>query len=246
MLLVALHDVTPVHAKRLLHAERLFAEFHIPAVTYLFIPNYHGRSPAHERADFLTWCHAPRPFEVEWFLHGYFHREDPGRDRHATLSEWCERTFMTAGEGEFLGLRGRALENRLRVGMESFERCFNDPPSGFVAPAWLYNDELLPALERADVAFTESHFHVFDLRNRRAVPSPVITWAARGLFRRTASDVAALLQRQLWRNSRVIRIALHPLDFDHPAIVDSVRRTIAALRENRQVVSYAAVSRPPP
>lgn len=237
-LLVALHDVTPAHDNRLARAERVLAECRIPAVTYLYVPNYHGRWPAHQREDFVAWCRAPRPFAVQWFLHGYFHREDPGRDKDPSLVEWCGRTFMTAEEGEFLGLRGRALENRIRVGMESFDCCFNGRPSGFVAPAWLYNDELLPALERFDVAFTESHLHIFDLRNRRALPSPLITWASGGPCHRAASELAAAVQRRLCRNSPVIRIALHPCDFDHPAIVDSVRRTIDALREHRQVVSY--------
>jgi hypothetical protein len=33
-------------------------------------------------------------------------------------------------------------------------------------------------------------------------------------------------------------VALHPADFDHPRIVDSIARQLDALRRHRQVVTY--------
>src|SRR5262249_61054451 len=44
-LLVALHDVTPAHAARLEQAERLLTRPGVPAVTYLFVPDFHRRPP---------------------------------------------------------------------------------------------------------------------------------------------------------------------------------------------------------
>jgi predicted deacetylase len=238
VLLVSLHDVTPAHADRLARAERLFDALGIPAVTYLFVPNYHGRWPAHERADFVAWCRASRAFRVQWFLHGYFHREDTGRGCHATLAEWCGRTFLTAGEAEFLALRGRALESRMTRGIDAFSSCLGERPSGFVAPAWLYNDELLPALARLRVGFTESHFHVFDLRNGRALRSPVITWASRSAACRSVAIATAAIRSRLWTREPLVRIALHPRDFDHPQVVDSIQRTIDTVRRMRSISAY--------
>ncbi len=238
-LLVSLHDVTPAHADRLARAERLLVRLGIPTATYLFVPNFHGQWRADADADFMAWCRAPRPFDVRWFLHGYFHREDRGR--RATFADACRRMALTAGEGEFLSLRGRALDLRVRSGVDAFERCFGERPIGFVAPAWLYNDDLLPALTRARIAITESHFHVFHVRQNRAVPSPVIAWASRSSVHRAAARPAVAVMRRLWRRRRLVRIALHPLDFDHPAIVESICRTIDALRLSRRVVAYVDV-----
>lgn len=239
-LLVALHDVTPAHAKRLERAERLLAALAVPSVTYLYVPDFHARHPAHACADFIAWCRAPRSYEVRWFLHGYFHREGlgtPPEPRALTLAEWCARRFLTAGEGEFLLLRGRVLDERLRAGMDSFRQCLGQTPSGFVAPAWLYNEELIPALERLNVAFTESHFHLFDLRSERAVPAPVMTWASRTMGHRLGSLAAAAIERRIWAGRPLVRLALHPADFEHPRLVDSIARSLDTLRRCRRVVT---------
>lgn len=237
-LIVSLHDVTPAHADRLERAERLLCAMGVSAVTYLFVPNFHGRWPAHERADFIGWCRTPRSFAVQWFLHGYFHREDGGRGSNGSLIGWCGRQFLTAGEAEFLALRGRSLENRVRNGIEVFSQCLGQRPFGFVAPAWLYNDELLPALARAKVAFTESHFHIFDVIGSRALVSPVITWASRTTFHRVLSNTSSAIVYWAWQREPLLRIALHPTDFDHPGVVDCIQRTIDSARAARRVIAY--------
>jgi hypothetical protein len=51
--------------------------------------------------------------------------------------------------------------------------------------------------------------------------------------------VPALLAR--WRERPVIRIAVHPLDFDDPRFVDVIRRTIAAALHDRVLDEYEGV-----
>src|SRR5262249_25220622 len=146
-LLISLHDVTPAHADRLERAERLLASLGVQAVTYLFVPDFHGRSPAGARADFAAWGRRPRPVPISRWLPGYFHLEGVGAAgdlRVATPTEWFGRTFLTDGEAEFLLLRGGLLDERLRAGVDSFTRCLGRAPAGFVAPAWLYNEQLMP------------------------------------------------------------------------------------------------------
>jgi predicted deacetylase len=236
-LLVALHDVTPAHAKRLEQAERLLTALGINAVTYLLIPDFHARAPAHACADFIAWCRASRSYDVQWFLHGYFHREDVDASG-PSVADWCARKFLTAGEGEFLLLRGRMLDVRLRAGVDSFRQCLGHAPSGFVAPAWLYNEELIPALARLRVAFTESHFHVFDLLSARSVPAPVLTWASRTMAHRVGSLAVTATERLIWARRPLVRLALHPADFGHQRLVDSIARSLDALRRDRVVVTY--------
>jgi predicted deacetylase len=237
-LLVALHDVTPAHEARLARAEQLLSALGVTSVAYLYIPDYHGRG--RPDAGFAAWCRAARPYRIEWFLHGYFHEEQPG-DRKAPApspAHWFARTFLTDREGEFVSLRGSALQARLEAGLQSLAGIVGSPASGFVAPAWLYNEELIPVLQRLGIRFTESHFHVFDLQALEARPSPVISWASRTRGRRVSSRVSASLMRRVWARRPLLRVALHPFDFDHPRVVDSIARTIDALRETRRVVGY--------
>src|SRR5262245_51371450 len=76
-LLVAVHDVAPVHVDRIERAERLLSRLGVSAATYLFVPDFHGGGAADRDREFVGWCRSARPYAVRWFLHGYFHREDP-------------------------------------------------------------------------------------------------------------------------------------------------------------------------
>jgi predicted deacetylase len=169
-LLVSLHDVTPAHAARLARAEQLLSALGVREVAYLYVPDFHGRAPAHDDPAFAAWCRAARPFRVQWLLHGYYHleRREAGGSP-STPATWFARTFLTDGEGEFLSVCGRELQDRLASGIASLTATVGSAPEGFVPPAWLSNADLIPALERLGVRFTEDHFHLVDLRARRTV-----------------------------------------------------------------------------
>jgi uncharacterized protein len=177
---------------------------------------------------------------VQWLLHGYSHRDDAVESErdHGTVAQRLAARLLTGGEGEFLPLRSGAVRARLAAGLNTFSRCLGTVADGFVAPAWLFNDELIPALATMRLRFTESQFHVFDVQQGRAQPSPVITWATRTPMRRWGSLVVAGSQRRLCRRAPILRIALHPHDFDHPATVASIARTLDAARRDRTLVSY--------
>lgn len=240
---IALHDVTPVHAARIAKAERLLASIGATTVTYLLVPDFHQTGPVHERDDFIAWCRAARPFRVQWFLHGYYHRDmtpspDDAESRERNLRARLAAAFMTAGEGEFLTLRGQALADRLDRGIASFTACLGAAPEGFVAPAWLFEEALLPALRARGIRFTENHVRVFDLLRERQRDCGVITWATRTPIRKYGSLIVSRALSLYWRQRPVLRVALHPLDFDHPMTVASIARTLEAVRETRETVAY--------
>jgi predicted deacetylase len=239
-LLVSLHDVSPFHGDRIVRAERLLTALGISTVTYLLVPDFHGAAAAHASGAFVAWCRTSRAFKVHWFLHGYFHREcavTSDRGRPAAAERLAAR-LLTAGEGEFLALRGEPLRERLRAGVRSFERCLGAPPAGFVAPAWLFSRDLIPTLAGMQFRFTESQLRVFQLQTGRVRMSPVITWATRTPIRRYGSLAAARLQQLVWRTHPVVRVALHPYDFDDRGIVASIARTIDLLRRTRLISAY--------
>lgn len=230
--LVSLHDVTPAHRERLERAEATLARAGVTEVAYFLVPNYHGAWPVERDADFVRWCRRDRPYAVRWVLHGHYHREfarDRGSDTGVLAA--AQRRFLTEGEGEFLALRGSRLRDRLAIGCAAFGAVLDAHPEAFVAPAWLFNDELPEALRAAGIRFTEDHYQVHDLHDRRSADCPAITWSARSAVRRLASRMIVPILLRRWSLHGAIRIALHPRDFDAPgvqaSIVDALRVTLS-------------------
>jgi len=234
-LLLSVHDVTPFHAERLGRIESFLASRSIARVTYLLVPDFHGRFDAASDPEFVRWCRRPRPYEVEWAQHGHLHLEEaPPAAIRVGLVDRLRRRWMTAGEGEFLALRGEALRERLEVGRRICLGCLGHAPHLFVAPAWLFNEELIPALAGAGFAYTEDHRAVIDVRNARRVAAPVVTWATRTRVRRVGSRAVAPILSRRWSGEPLLRVAIHPYDFDHPDTVrsiDAVLRSTLAARE---------------
>ena len=239
-LIVSLHDVTPAHRDRLERAERFLAAWGISQATYLLVPDFHGIAVADGSEHFVDWCRASRPFAVQWFLHGYFHSErvDPPPRARLDLIGRVVARLLSDHEAEFGALRGVQLLERLHAGIRVFEGCLGTRPTGFVAPAWLADDELIPALTTLGFSFTENHRRVFQLQTGWSRAVPVITWATRTVVRRYGSLAVSALQRRIWARQPVVRIALHPHDFDHAVTVASIARTVEAFQRHRELSGY--------
>jgi predicted deacetylase len=242
-LLVSLHDVTPFHAARLEKAERLLENLGVPSVAYLLVPRFHGRHDITADESFRAWCSRARPFEVEWILHGWEHQEPPAARRTDTgsIGERVRRRWMTAGEGEFLALSAKEAGSRLSQSAAAFSSCIDRRPEGFVPPAWLANATLQRVLTDAGFRFTEDQGAIIDLALGSRLDCPVVTWATRTPTRRLGSRIVAPLLFRLWRDRPVLRIAIHPHDFDYPATVRSIARVLKAALAARTAVSYAEV-----
>jgi predicted deacetylase len=241
-LLVSLHDVTPYHAPRLARAEALLAHLGIADVAYLIVPRFHGATAIDTDQAFLRWMRQPRPYRVTWFLHGCFHQDARGpRRAPGGPVDWLKRALLTDGEGEFLSLDAAGVGERLDLGLESFLAARGRRPTGFVAPAWLYNGHLRPALVDRGFALTEDHGRISLLARGIEVPSPVITWSARTPWRRRASCLLAPRLLRWWKAAPVLRIAIHPFDMECDDVVDSIRHVVTAARYARGVAAYADI-----
>lgn len=230
--LLSLHDVAPLHRERIERAEALFAELGVEKVTYLLIPDYHRRGRS-DTEEFAAWCRRARPFAVDWFLHGYYHLEEDAPTRDATAAERFKRRYATAGEGEFLALDAAAASERVARGAGVFARCLGERPRGFVPPAWLYDASLPAVLRGHGIRFLEDHRRVYDLQAERALDAPVVTWATRTPLRKWTSILGTPMLRWSWRGRPVLRLAVHPFDFDHPETVASIRRVWRSALEGR-------------
>jgi uncharacterized protein len=236
--LVSLHDVTPAHRSRLDRAEDLLTRAQIGRVAYLLVPDFHGRHRAAVDPEFREWCRRDRPFEVEWVLHGYSHVEDSVAACSHGLRKRLARRFMTAGEGEFLALDARQQRERLAAGRQALADIVGVRPRAFVAPAWLFNDALLPELAALGFRYTEHHTAVIDVVRRVSRRCPVITWATRTVLRRVGSRCVCPTAFALFRRQPAIRLAIHPFDMDHPRTVDQIRGMIDTALQHRSAARY--------
>ena len=170
---------------------------------------------------------------MEIFLHGLIHRDDSKHERSAA---WKAR-FMTAGEGEFLGLDRAEAASRIRSGRMLIEGIIGRSINGFVAPAWLYGPGARQALRECGIPIAEDHFRVWSpATGKQLARGPAITWASRTTFRLASSVAAAAAIRQL--PLRVLRIGVHPPDVGHPLLLTSIDAALAAALERRVAGSY--------
>lgn len=232
---VSLHDATPFHLERMRRAEAVFRDLGVSKIAYLFVPEYHGGYPAAGDAAFGAWCREARPFRVDWQLHGYHHLEAPAPGPRGGAADFLKRRLLTAGEGEFLALGPEEQRRKLEAGRAAFRACLDADPIGFVAPAWLFNPALPGLLREMGFRHTEDQRRMYRVDTGARLDSPVITWATRTLLRKYGSLVVCPLLLRAWSRVPVLRVAMHPFDFDHPETVASIRSVLGkALREREQ------------
>ncbi len=236
-LLVTLHDVAPNHLERLEKADAMFTRLGIHKVQYLFVPEFHGRYRASEYPEFLDWCRQKRSMMFSWALHGYYHLERHPDDSIGVplgFKDRLKRKFLTAGEGEFLSIDSALQKKRLAAGMEEFAKCIpKSKLEGFVAPAWLFRKNLLGLLQEAKLPFTEDHTFIYNVVRNLKIPAPVITWATRTSLYKYGSLLVCPLRAWWFNNEPVLRMALHPHDFDHIETVMSIEQLLRKLSKER-------------
>jgi predicted deacetylase len=245
-LFFAIHDVTPFHLNRLKRAEELFQQWGVEKILYLLIPNYHGAHRADRDAAFRAWCHRQRPFQVEWCQHGYFHVVS----EHAASVQRIEFHHGPVGagghpvgstlsdEGEFRHLTPEWVRDRLVKGREVFRRTLDREPSGFIAPKWQGTRQLVEILTELGYTWTEDDHSLYNLASNRRRWSPVVTWVTRSLWRKQLGLLGCPLLERLTRSMPLLRIAMHPFDFDHPDVIRSIARIIERARRDREQAFY--------
>lgn len=241
-LIVSIHDVSPTFAVPIaMLAERIEAILGGPRFAMLVVPDHWGaarldRDPGFGRR-LREWADAG----VEMFLHGWFHRDASAHQRTARA---LKAKYMTAGEGEFLGLDADEAENRMRAGRDMVEQAIGRPVAGFIAPAWLYGPGAHTALKACDFALAEDHFRVWQPRTGAIVArGPVVTWASRSPARTASSLAVAAVARTMPDWMPAMRVAVHPGDVTKDSLLTSIDRTLRTLAERRTVSRYADLVR---
>ena len=236
-ILVSLHDVTPAHLPRLREIVAFLDRIGVgPRFAMLVVPDFWSRWPLRDHRAFRDWLRLQAARGVEIILHGYTHRDEARH--HHPWRRWQAR-WLTAGEGEFLGLGLREAESRLKAGRTLLEEVLGNPVDGFVAPAWLYSPSSREALARADFAIAEGRWSVWSPRSGRTlVRGPVVAYAGRTRGRLIASMLWSRLAETLLAPCRVLRFAIHPHDFDHPPLKREIERFLRRQLEMRTCGPY--------
>jgi predicted deacetylase len=234
LLLASIHDVSPSFESEVDRLADQLAYAVGDRLAMLVVPNHWGDAPIVPGSRFATQLRRWSDAGVEIFLHGYFHRDDAdhsGADR-------LRARFMTAGEGEFLGLSQSAASSRIAEGRALVEDVIGRRIDGFVAPAWLYGQGAIAALAECGIRIAEDHMRVWSpASGAELARGPVITWASRTRARLASSLLAASALRH--SPQRVLRVGLHPPDCRHPALVRSIEKTMRIAVGSRRVAGYS-------
>lgn len=230
-LVVSLHDVSP-HTWE--PCKRILAALDVP-VSLLVIPDHHGRGHFTRDAAFCEWLRNRAAAGDEAVIHGYFHRRET-RDRETLAARLITRIY-TAGEGEFFDIDYSAARDRVAKARDEF-RSVGLEPSGFIAPAWLLSDEGQRAIRELGIAYTTRLRTVTEFQRGREWQSQSLCWSVRAAWRRAMSLAwNASLFRRL-KNVKLMRIAIHPVDIEHPQIWKQITRLVSAAGSERDAMTY--------
>jgi predicted deacetylase len=234
LLLTSIHDVSPRFEGQVDRLLAMLQPYVGGRIAMLVVPNHWGDAPIVPGSPFAARLRGWADAGVEMFLHGFYHRDQA---RHQDAASRLRARFLTAGEGEFLGLGRAEATARIADGRSLLEDLIGRPIAGFVAPAWLYGEGALQALSDCAIPIAEDHMRVWSPARGDLARGPVITWASRTRLRLASSLLAAAALRHLPLD--VLRIGVHPPDCDHRPLVRSIEATFRAATRKRTPARYA-------
>lgn len=234
-LVASIHDVSPTTRDR---TERILEDLRAvgcATTSLLVIPDHHRRGRISEDAGFAAWLRQRVAEGHEAVLHGYYH------SREATAADGLLKRLVTqrytAGEGEFFDLGNAEASARLAMGLSEFSAC-GVQASGFIAPAWLLGAEAETAVREAGFDYTTRIATVSDLRGERVHAARSLVWSVRARWRRVCSLAWNAGLFALLGKSPLLRIGIHPPDWDHPGIRHQILALLGAALARRQALTY--------
>ncbi|HLP01638.1 MAG TPA: polysaccharide deacetylase family protein [Opitutaceae bacterium] len=234
-LIVSFHDLHPGSRAQCERFLELCRSIGVTRTTLLVVPRWHGAPACDEDREFAAWLRARVEEGHEACLHAYVHEatEVTGNAVQRAMGK-----HYTAGEGEFYQIGRDEAERRLREGLRIVRDGCGVPVWGFTAPAWLLSDPAREALCALGFHYTTRWGNVELLHGGVTVDAPVLVWSVRAAWRRLCSRGWVRLWGAWNRRAPVLRVAVHPVDFAHPAIETSVRATIARHLCDRTAACY--------
>lgn len=234
-LIVSLHDVSP-HTFETTRAmvERLEA-LGLSRFSLLVVPDHHRKGHFLDDPAFCHWLREREAKGDEVVIHGFYHLRASRKGE--SLRDRLTTRFYTAGEGEFYDMSGAEALWLIAEAREGFRKIGLDP-RGFIAPAWLLSEGAEAALTKLGFAYTVRLGTITDLACQRTFASQSLVWSVRSLWRRSASR---FWNRSLFNRLRpagLLRIGLHPVDFDHRAVWRQIESLAQSALADRTPLPY--------
>ena len=237
-LMVSLHDVSPLTRDVFTAMLAELRELGVGRCSLLVIPDHHGRGKVVDDAGCCRWLERLAWEGHELVLHGYHHQ------RTARSAETWRERFMTRvytnGEGEFYDLSQAEAAELLARGKAELARLDAPEPTGFIAPAWLLSDPANAAVRAAGFRYTTYLTGVRDYRaaGEGFILARSLVYSPRNRWRRVVSLAYIGALAKALRKAPLLRLGLHPPDFQHKNLWRQVRRIVAEAVRDRRVMTY--------
>jgi predicted deacetylase len=230
VVVISLHDVAPAT----LEQSRAWLG-HVEArglrATLLVVPGPWRDERLDGDPAFAEWLHAARRDGHELSLHGWEHRgvtvpRSVALSPTLTAGRRLYGRIAARGCGEFHELGRVEAKQRLRMGRAALAGLGIETV-GFTPPGWLI-----------------SRGSVHDLQRETTLRIPAVSHRPGSAIAAPAAKVTQGFVAHRVRTGRPVRIALHPDDLTHPALVAATERmldtvAVAARTRGVQVVTYA-------
>jgi predicted deacetylase len=210
----------------------------VPVTSLLVIPDHHQRGRIDRDPLVGEWLRRKVEEGHEVVLHGFHHlRSSKAGETMAT--KLITRSY-TAGEGEFYDLSFEEAFDALEKGRASLKNCGIPPsdPEGFIAPAWLLGQDAERAVKAQGFGYTTRIGTVIDCEHGRKFSSRSMVYSVRSPWRRGVSLLWNQALFHALRNSPLLRIGLHPPDWEHAAIRRHAMACIRRAASERNVMTY--------
>ncbi len=241
-LVVSMHDVSPLTREPFTQMLRELAGVGVTKTSLLVIPDHHHRGHMLDDVSFCRWLEGLAKAGHELVVHGYYHQRTP-RGNETARQRWINSIY-TQGEGEFYDLSEEEAATLLARAKENFSKLDAPAPTGFIAPAWLLSDGACEAVRKAGFSYTTYLTKVYDLSRTGHdhqddfVFSQSLVYSCRNRSRRACSLLwNALLRRRLQRVP-LMRLGLHPPDYQHGNIWRQILRFACEAAKWREVQTY--------
>jgi len=234
-LVVSIHDVSPSTRGVVMRMLNDLKAVGIPITSLLVIPDHHHLGRIDLDPDFSSWLASLVATGHETVLHGFHHlrRKHQGE---GMLTRFITRSY-TAGEGEFYDLPFAEASELLKKGKSAFEACGLNSP-GFIAPAWLLGREAGQAVKEMGFEYTTVINTVHDYREGREFRSRSLVYSVRSPWRRTVSLLWNEMLLRVLKNAPLVRLGIHPPDWEHPLIRSHILGVIRRATTGRRVITY--------
>lgn len=203
-------------------------------MSLLVIPQYHGAPPFSENQPFVDWLKNLPSDQFDLCLHGYYHQAERVR------GGWFQQlkgNVYTQGEGEFYQLDKQQAQDKLEAGMRLFHP-HELKVYGFTAPAWLCSEEAKQTIRDNGFLYNTLWDGVELTHSNIFIKAPTLVYSSRNAWRRIVSKIWIDLFHWYNRNAHVLRLAVHPIDFQYPHIENHLYRVLEKALQTRTSVTY--------